>query len=158
MRNAEVAQKWAKNNGDSATGSNFYYTHRTIYSYGPHFPIARFVQSPKGVWFVVFTTRAYGIATGVHKNRALVAIPSNIQLVFVDDVTSHPKQWVADVLSGLKELCERLTTRHKLKDRYKEEALKRIHEIKFLDEQYGMKTDLPVSKELSLAVLDSVVA
>jgi hypothetical protein len=62
-----VAHLWAHRAQDSArNGGNFYFEGDTIYSYGPHFPIARHVTR-KGRSVVLFTTRDYSITTSGHK-------------------------------------------------------------------------------------------
>lgn len=74
--NAMVAHVWAQqtqSEGHSANGQ-FYFRDTTIYSYGSHFPIARFVTNEAGQRAVLFTTRDYSITTSAHKgdvHRAL---------------------------------------------------------------------------------------
>lgn len=61
MNNTQVAHLWANKSRPSAKGSSFYFEGDTIYSYGPHFPIARHVN---GV--VLFTTGSYSVTTARH--------------------------------------------------------------------------------------------
>ncbi len=63
--NAMVAHVWAQQDrpeGRSANG-NFYFTGDTIYSYGGHFPIARFSRDKSIVWL---TSRGYSVSTSGH--------------------------------------------------------------------------------------------
>ncbi len=62
-----VAHLWAHQSQDSArNGGNLYFDGDTIYSYGPHFPIARHVETRHGR-AVLFTTRDYSATTAGHK-------------------------------------------------------------------------------------------
>lgn len=70
MNNRMVAHTWAQQEKSSAQGSHFYFEGRTIYSYGAHFPIARFVDADT----VLFTTRSYSISTSKHINYARSAV------------------------------------------------------------------------------------
>lgn len=83
MNNSQVAHIWANQSKARATGSNFYFDGPVIYSYGEHFPIARFVDDKT----VLFTTRRYGQATSKHiayAYRALTGLDLNV--LHVDNV------------------------------------------------------------------------
>lgn len=67
----QVAHLWAHQHQDEArnAGGTFYFTGDTIYSYGRHFPIARFVTSKKQSYLscpIFFTTRTYSVSTSRH--------------------------------------------------------------------------------------------
>lgn len=66
---AQVAHVWAQQNQAYGKSShdNLYFEGDTIFSYGSHFPIARFVER-KGKKAVLFTTASYSRTTGKHKN------------------------------------------------------------------------------------------
>lgn len=68
MNNLQVAHAWATQSRESAKGSNFYFEGTTIYSYGPHFPIATFTDrvTNSGFHVVLFTTRRYSATTAKH--------------------------------------------------------------------------------------------
>jgi len=88
-----VAHVWAQQEqgtGRNAQG-NFYFRDSTIYSYGAHFPIARFVTNAKGKRAVLFTEDTYSNTTAGHKRAARQAIPPGVPVYYV------PR--VADVLS-----------------------------------------------------------
>jgi hypothetical protein len=63
--NSQVAHVWAQQRKPSMSGSNFYFDGSTIFSYGRHFPIAKFVER-KGKKAVLFTTRSYSSSTSKH--------------------------------------------------------------------------------------------
>lgn len=62
----DVAHNWAHQTGRARRGHHMYYDGSTIYSYGPHFPIARIVQTPAGVPAVLVTTARYSVSTARH--------------------------------------------------------------------------------------------
>lgn len=62
----DVAHNWAHQTGRARNGHHMYYDGRTIYSYGPHFPIARIVQTPAGAPAVLMTTARYSVSTTRH--------------------------------------------------------------------------------------------
>jgi hypothetical protein len=63
-----VAHVWAQQTQAEGWTSRktFYFEGATIYSYGSHFPIARFVTNKKGQRAVLFTTRKYSNTTSKH--------------------------------------------------------------------------------------------
>jgi hypothetical protein len=68
MTNDMVAHVWAAQSQSEARNAqnNFYFRDSTIYSYGGHFPIARFVKNKRGKSAVLFTTRGYSNTTSKH--------------------------------------------------------------------------------------------
>lgn len=78
MNNREVAHLWANQARPQARGSHFYFEGPTIYSYGPHFPIAQIhARKIKGALFesanpacrlVLFTNENYSTSTSKHKS------------------------------------------------------------------------------------------
>lgn len=74
MNNEEVAHLWAHQVRESARGSHFYFEGDTIYSYGPHFPIARHITNKRGQKAILFTTEGRSQSTSAHKNLVSAAI------------------------------------------------------------------------------------
>lgn len=62
----------------------------TIFSYGQHFPMARRVETPGGIVFLV-TTRTYSVTTSRHLSRTRYAVPLGA-LVFNIDPFADGKQ------------------------------------------------------------------
>ena len=62
----EVANNWFKQTGRKCNGFNMYYAGETIYSYGPHFPIARHVTDSHGKPCILFTTDSCSVSTSKH--------------------------------------------------------------------------------------------
>ena len=90
MNNHQVAHVWAQQTKPGAMGSSFYFDGPTIYSYGPHFPIARFIER-KGRRAVLFTTRSYSVSTSKHIGYARGAIPGSLPVFYVSDVSAMPR-------------------------------------------------------------------
>ena len=80
--NDMTAHVWAQQSqarGRNGTGSLFF-EHDTIYSYGYHFPVARFVGTPGRVKKFYVTTDTYSSTTARHVMLADHAIPDGIQI------------------------------------------------------------------------------
>ena len=70
MNARQIAHIWAQQTKPKGGSGNFYFVGDTIYSYGSHFPIARFV-SPD---VVLCTSRDYSQSTSNHKSWARQAV------------------------------------------------------------------------------------
>lgn len=108
-----VAHNWAHKTGERRNGFNMFYSGPTIYSYGTHYPIARFVDPPspyvsanhpaqeqdKAIRQVIlFNSESYSVSTSKHCTIVRRAIPEYIDHVFhipfvesrfVNSKTSH---------------------------------------------------------------------
>lgn len=82
----EVAHIWASQSQNSGRAGNIYFEDGVIYSYGRHFPVARFAPEIKGN-LVLFTNRGYSSSTGKHKTIIRGAIFSGYNVVYCDDPT-----------------------------------------------------------------------
>jgi len=74
--NAMVAHVWAQQEqpeGRSHNG-NFYFEGPTLYSYGAHYVVGRFVQNDRGQRAVLLNTRSYFPTTTSHKGLAEEAV------------------------------------------------------------------------------------
>jgi hypothetical protein len=87
FRNNMVAHVWAQRNQSHGRSSNghFYFEGDTIYSYGTHFPIAKFYDTARGP-VVLFTTKGYSVTTSAHMSRVSGAIPAGIPIYHVPEV------------------------------------------------------------------------
>lgn len=82
--NAEVAHVWAQQTQSEGRGSNMFFDGVSIYSYGRHFEIARFIRP--GIVFL--TTRDYSVSTSRHKHIVRNAI-SHKQVFTVPSMDNH---------------------------------------------------------------------
>jgi hypothetical protein len=99
----EVCAAWVaahRQGNESAwgSGSNIRFDGPVIYSYGHHFPMARFTDS-----VILFTTRTYGAATAKHLNRAhSAARATGLNILDVYDVRAEtPEQHQQNFLARL---------------------------------------------------------
>lgn len=79
----EVAHIWASQSQYEGRAGNIFFEDGVIYSYGYHFPVARF--APEYGNIVLFTNRGYSSSTGKHKSLIRGAIPSTYQVIYCDD-------------------------------------------------------------------------
>lgn len=65
---SEIANLWLRGdiNSASTSGRNFYFNGDSIYSYGPHFMIARKSTNKNGDTAILLTTRGYSNTTAKH--------------------------------------------------------------------------------------------
>lgn len=81
----EVAHIWASQSQNSGRAGNIHFEDGVIYSYGRHFPVAKFI--PEFGNLVLFTNRGYSSSTGKHKSIIRGAIPGGFNVVYCDDPT-----------------------------------------------------------------------
>ena len=99
---SEVCHVWAQQTQPTGKCSNVFFTDRTIYSYGHHFPMARFI-GPKTV---LITTRGYSVTTSRHIHEVRGAV-SHLDTIDVRDVEAG----MPDAIAGnVAELLESLRT------------------------------------------------
>lgn len=67
--NRELAHLWANQSCESAKGSNFYFEGPKIFSYGPHFPVAKLVEI-EGRTVALFNPKRYSPTTSQHQAMA----------------------------------------------------------------------------------------
>lgn len=97
---SEVAHLWANHLQSEARnrGTNFYFEHNTIFSYGPHFPIAAFITRPSdNKTLVMFTERTYSNTTAKHiaatrsacSHHELIFMYSPLEVQWPNNVSSY---------------------------------------------------------------------
>jgi hypothetical protein len=79
----EVAHIWASQSQYEGRAGNIFFEDGVIYSYGYHFPVARF--APEYGNIVLFTNKGYSSSTGKHKSLIRGSIPSTYQVIYCDD-------------------------------------------------------------------------
>lgn len=84
----EVAHFWANQTQEEGRSGNMFFVNETIYSYGHHFPIARYVTTPGGERVCLCNAARYSPSTGTHQGITRHAIPSDIQVFTVPFVHS----------------------------------------------------------------------
>lgn len=79
----EVAHIWASQSQYEGRAGNIFFEDGVIYSYGYHFPVARF--APEYGNIVLFTNRGYSSSTGKHKSLIRGAIGRDYEVIYCDD-------------------------------------------------------------------------
>lgn len=70
MSNRQLAERWRAQIKDQGTGSNMFYEHEVIYSYGYHFPMAIITKSMHGgKQIIVQNSYGYSNSTAKHLNH-----------------------------------------------------------------------------------------
>lgn len=112
--NSQIAHLWAQQRHGDKDGGNMFFRGPTIYSYGTHFPMARFTaaQDPDGAQVVLYTSGSYSKTTAKHLSlvrNALAGLP--VRVFTVPDVdpcnaTDHAAN-VAHMLAARAELLDK---------------------------------------------------
>lgn len=150
----EVAHVWANDHKrvGHGSGKNVYFSGSTIYSYGSHFPIARFVEV-KGRSFVLFTTRSYSVSTAKHISIVRRALGYRDTIDVRDPSSSDWKGMVKELLTEAGQLKEQAARRRCDYRRSADLAAaeKKMNDARFLAGIAGMR--LPKSDEEAFAKL-----
>jgi hypothetical protein len=86
MNHQQVCHEWASQNKASRKGHNIFFEGPSIYSYGRHFEIARFVRPD----VVLFNSASYSVSTSKHQSYTRHAIGAHIRVYTVPQFTYHP--------------------------------------------------------------------
>jgi hypothetical protein len=78
--NSELAHVWANQLQDEGRGSSMYFNGPVIYSYGPHYEIARFLTTEQGEKVCFLNTNGYSNSTAKHTSHVLNAVQDGIKL------------------------------------------------------------------------------
>jgi hypothetical protein len=98
LRNSqEVAHYWANHKQSSGSAGNVFFENDTIYSYGHHFPMARFLNNE----VILFTTRSYSVTTSKHLSFTRQSIPQGIK---VFHVANPCDQYSSDIVDNIVKL------------------------------------------------------
>ena len=97
--NGEVAHIWAQQRQSEGKAGNMFFEGDTIYSYGHHFPIARFVRPDT----VLFTSKRYSVSTSKHINYTRQALRGGVKILKVSNVSASTN---GDHLENLVKLVE----------------------------------------------------
>ena len=74
--NSELAHVWASRSQDYGRngGDSFFFEGDIIYSWGKHFPVARFKKMPNGQTVVLYNDSTYSVSTTQHQSLAYSAV------------------------------------------------------------------------------------
>lgn len=154
MNNTQVAHKWATRNGGSGRGSNFYFEGPTLYSYGPHYPLACWtdVVTPSGFPIVLENSRGWGNTTAKHHNHmhnALHGLTARvIRVPNVSAIPSHPKN-VAHMESCFNVAIGKASRARKNADWYIKDARNAQQDARDYCAAFGLELPAFASAEIS---------
>lgn len=83
FNNSELSHVWANQTQSHGKGSSMFFENETIYSYGYHFIIAKYLQNKEGQKCVFFNDRNYSNTTNKHQNLVRRAIPYGLPVFHV---------------------------------------------------------------------------
>lgn len=78
FNNSELSHIWANQTQTHGTGSNMFFEHGTIYSYGYHFKLAQFVNNKEGQRCVLINSKSYSNTTSKHQTLVWRSIPDEL--------------------------------------------------------------------------------
>jgi hypothetical protein len=148
MKNDMVAHVWAAQSQSEARNAqgNFYFRDSAIYSYGGHFPIARFVKNKRGKSAVLFTTRSYSNTTSKHictVRQALYGL--EVPRFYVRDPSAINVQTAReDYESRIRDALEKAVRARGRKFTHLQEARDLAKEANDLAQFYGERWRIPV--------------
>jgi hypothetical protein len=89
FNNSELSHIWANQTQSHGKGSNMFFENETIYSYGYHFIIAKYVTNKDGQKCIFLNKRSYSNSTNKQQSLVFRSIPENVtfyRVVSFDDV------------------------------------------------------------------------
>ena len=144
---SEVCHIWAQQTQNEGKASRIFFDGPTIYSYGRHFPMARFVDKNT----VLFTTNSYSVSTAKHKRYARQAIPDNVRVFDVHHIESnHDAANVAIMLGEIKTYQQQAIKATKNGDMIRGYALSRVKDMREYIGRFKVKIlEQALKKEVS---------
>jgi len=127
--NSELTHVWANQTQTHGKGSNIFFEHDSIYSYGYHFKLAQHVTNKDGKKCVFFNDRSYSNSTSKHQTLVWRSIPANVQFFkvqsFFNDIENSTNAHLENLKSYLeyaKDAQQKAIKATKLKNGYIEQA------------------------------------
>lgn len=111
---SQVAHVWAAQSGRDAKGYGMFTDGRAVYSWGRHFVIAQFVDTPEGPPVVLFNANGYSSSTAKHKCHVRRAIPSRYRVFTVPDAKPEHE---SNLLWYVEQAAERMAKAAKARTR-----------------------------------------
>ena len=90
FNNSELSHVWANQTQTHGKGSNMFFEHETIYSYGYHFKIAQYVTNKDGQKCIFLNQRSYSNSTNKQQSLVFRSIPPTVPffrvVTFINDM------------------------------------------------------------------------
>lgn len=106
----DCIHRWASRSVPDGKSANTFFRGNVVYSYGTHFPMARWVRLKNGSDVVFLTTRGYSSTTSGHLSATQQAIPKDVTVFKVFDVTANTRREHLDNLNKIAEDAGRART------------------------------------------------
>jgi hypothetical protein len=123
--NSELTHVWANQTQTHGKGSNIFFEHDSIYSYGYHFKLAQHVTNKDGKKCVFFNDRSYSNSTSKHQTLVWRSIPPNVMFFkvqsFFNDIENSTNAHLDNLnayLKYAKESQQKAISATKLKNGY----------------------------------------
>jgi hypothetical protein len=150
----EIPHLWAHQTQDDARNAqgNLFFTGRTIYSYGSHFPIAQHVENRQGERAILLTTRTYSVTTSGHVSAVNCAIPSGTPVFRVPleerwyrtDAASAHDEHIKSYEERIKEYSLKAARARKNRESFLFDALNTQKEAESYCAFYGLTHSFPI--------------
>jgi hypothetical protein len=129
-----VAHNWAHQTGKKCRGFNMFYEGETIYSYGYHFPIARFFTAPNGERIVVFSEERRSVSTSKHQItvRRALGYPREdlLEVPFLNGTSAYDaERWVEYLDKAIETSTGKWQRARVYKDSHAGDIIRAIHKI-----------------------------
>lgn len=92
--NPELCHAWANQLQPEGRGSSMYFEGPVIYSYGPHYEIARFLTTEDGEQVCFVNSNGYSNTTAKHTSHVWSSIPDGIEVFKVPFIRSCGRQFI----------------------------------------------------------------
>ena len=153
--NSEVAHFWANKRQPNGKSGNMFFENETIYSYGYHFPMAKFINKNT----VLYNVDSYSITTSQHQSTVRSAIPSYykvIKCIAINkyDLNSHDHlkniNWY---ISQTKEFISKSKRARVNKAYYLQDAKNMIYNLNEYLKLFRIKSKLPYKQQKEIKTL-----
>ncbi len=145
--NQEVCHIWASRSQEYGVCGSIYFRGDTIYSYGSHFPMAKFI----GDDVVLVTTLKHSSTTSCHQGLVSQAIPPSYKQYHVDTVMGDRLQHVMYYAARLESTYKKFPRARTNSHRYYERNHQIMDEMLDYAERFRCKSKLPNYSRFVLA-------
>jgi hypothetical protein len=151
---SEVPHIWAQRSQQSGRGGNLFFEGDSIYSYGRHFEIARFVARKKQT-VVLLTTRTYSHSTSSHVSMTWRAVShQKIFHVPLANETSknNPRAWFEYYRGCVDGSLEKASRARKNREWYFNSAIASAKEGNEFAEYFGLRQRITLPENIDEAI------
>lgn len=158
----DCADVWAQQRQESGTTGKgrVFFEGEIIYSYGRHFPMARFIDNANGERVVLVNESRYSVSTSKHQGivrHVLHRHHPNMQRIYVPTQLLHvwfPEDAIKHYASAAREVIELWKKARSNKSLHEEGLLGYMHRINTISSEWNLNTQYPTDSfaEARLAV------